>query len=246
MSLQRVVLFRAPEDVARWRPRFEAAGYAAVALPVLSIEPGAEERAFLESYVQNPGAYVIVTSAKAVGALRKARKVSRPEHQMTIIAMGPGTAEALTAAKIPVTAFGSGAGAKALVSEMASAGHSLAGNTVLWPTSDRALDELPRAVAAAQGSLQRFEVYRTRPKTPALRKVQEAVDGAVACLWFSPSGVASLNATPDALSATKKLPAIAAGPTTAKALEQAGFPYVINAVRSEPDAMIAALGMVGA
>ncbi len=200
-----------------------------VTLPPEDAAPLEREAARLEAYD-----WVVVTSARAARALREAMRDRAGEEAGALAspprwaAVGEGTARALREAG-GGTAVAGAAGGEELVREMSGSMGGLEGAAVLFPAADRARRGTIAALEAAGARVTVVTAYRTVETPGAIERLDSLLrkDPPDAIAFTSPSAVevfarAAGAVPPDAL---PRLAAI--GATTARALEEGGFPVWI-------------------
>lgn len=179
--------------------------------------------------------YVALTSVSAAFALPGPETIS---HAPTVAAVGTATAEALERRGYAVALAGSGAGAAELAYRIAADAHArgIARARVLFPSALEPRPELEAALAAAGHAAIPIPVYETLERIPA--SLADLLSGpADAALFFSPSAVrAFARARP-----FEARQWIAAGASTLRALEDAGFPGARAAASPAPHDLIEAL-----
>jgi uroporphyrinogen-III synthase len=231
-----VVVTRAPEQAAGLARALEALGARVVFLPAIEFAEPADlaplDRAIeaLEGFD-----WVFLTSANAarffarrthtLGCGLSANTAPRPK----VAAIGRATAEAAEAAGLPVDSIARRSTGEELARELRE---QLRGRRVLLPTSDRARDELPRALAAAGAEVVQAVAYGTVARPADDSALEPLRRGAVDIVTFaSPSAFLSL-AEQLGLETVGKLTLAAIGPTTARAIRAAGLAVAIEARES--------------
>jgi uroporphyrinogen-III synthase/uroporphyrinogen III methyltransferase/synthase len=158
--------------------------------------------------------------------------------------VGSATAEAVRHSGWPVDLLAAGHGAAALGREMVGAGVA-DGARVLYPGSDLARPELREVLDAAGAEVVALEVYRTVPSADS-DELSRACTG-VGCwhvaVFASPSAVTRFNeicGDPDKVMVRRL--AVGIGPTTARALDEAGGWQVVEAESRDDDGLLDAVG----
>lgn len=231
----RVCLLRqssGPEDA--YARALHAVGYATVQVPVLAFTFTQPER--LHSFLETPAAFggLICTSPRAVQAITNAVSAGAlpPWRVKQAYAVGPATAEALTALGLPAETPRGGT-AEALAKQIIQA--PPAAQPLLFLCGNRRREVLPAMLTAAGIAWQQQQVYETQVQTNV------SLPEGPAPTWFvsfSPSGVPALQTllseVPDARIAT-------IGPTTAAAVEERGLTVSAVAKAPSPKGLVAAL-----
>lgn len=231
MAERVVYLLRAeatPSDP--YAEQLQAAGYRPFVLPVLSVRWVNSER--LQMALAQPEAYsgVIFTSPRAVEAVRRLGTLPAMWQQQPVYAVGPRTAAAIRAMGWRPQG------------EEAGSGRELARRILEAPRPERPLlflcgrrrrDELPALLCAEGFPLEELIVYDTQASVPALPP--DPPDWVV---FFSPSGLEAARHLP---LAWERLRIAAIGPTTAEALQRAGWRVAAVAQTPTPEGLLAAM-----
>jgi uroporphyrinogen-III synthase len=200
-------------------------------VPVLETRPPADASQLLRE-VERIASYdwLVLTSARAADALARMWKPNGTRPRFAVV--GEATARSARATGWMPDVVGHG-GAAQLVEEMRAHGADLAGQTVLFPASDRVREEGVRALEDAGAVVHLVTAYRTEVRESAADELRDALGGDAGVVTFaSPSAVDAFFALAgeDALGSHR---AAAIGPTTRDRLAQHG---VTNAIVSdEPD-----------
>jgi uroporphyrinogen-III synthase len=230
MGRPRVLVTRAVEDAAPLARALEARGVEPVLLPLLAYAPGPDCGRVAAALAADPGAWVVVTSVRALPALLAA---SRPPG-MRLAVIGPRSAEAARAAGLQVDLEGNGDGAAALATLLAE---REAAGRALHVSGDRARHELEAGLRERGWEVRRLVVYETRCRVPDPDERAAAFTDLAAVCLASPSALEALLslATRDREAGSwTRWPVAAIGSTTAEAARRAGFRRVVEALR--PDA----------
>ena len=159
---RRAAITRAASSSATLGHRIEQAGGVALARPCIAIERVADHGEMRDA-LRMLGAddWVIFTSRHAVRAFAEATsdEWTAAAWRRQCAAIGATTAQALAEHGLVASIVASQPSAQALVTTMGS----LAGRTVLYPTSNLASDDVVNGVHAAGGNVRRVTAYRTIP-----------------------------------------------------------------------------------
>ncbi len=227
-----VCLLRDPAVPDPFVQALEAAGWRAACLPVLRFD--FVNRAALRAALRQPDAYggLVLTSPRAAEALARAGRLPASWTTRPAFAVGPRTADAARA--LGLRTEGEEAGAADALAERITRQAFEA--PLLFLCGDRRRDDLPQRLRAAGTPFYELCVYRTHLR----RDLDFGALGALAwVVFFSPSGVeAARQAAGPALEAARKA---AIGPTTAEALQAAGWTAAAVAAAPTPEALAAAL-----
>jgi uroporphyrinogen-III synthase len=230
---KRVVVTRAPEQSAALARALGALGASVVFLPAIEFaEP--EDFAPLDRAIRSLERFdwLVFTSGNAVRFFaRRARTLGREfsgtggQHPK-VAAIGRATAEAARGAWLPVDYTAHRSTGDELARELRD---QVRGGRVLLPVSDRARDELPRALAAVGAEVVQAIAYRTVSAAADDAALELLRGGEVDVVTFaSPSAFLSL-AEQVGLETLGKLTLAAIGPTTAQAIRAAGLAAAIEA-----------------
>lgn len=222
-----VYLLRSGSQPDPYIEALERAGKNAVCVPVLAFE--FPHQAELLRRLQRSAAYggFIVTSPRAVLALRKAFEEA-PELRSHWVdkrayAVGPKTARALR--ELGCTPQGQKSGdAASLAAVIAKKKQP---ETLLFLSGNRRRDELPNALNEADVPFEELVVYETHTRRDIDIPDAQPNDWLV---FFSPSGIEAVQATSSIDASSFRIAAI--GTTTSAALEAAGL--TVDAVAKYP------------
>ena len=167
--------------------------------------------------------WAVFTSTRAAEAVAGAE----PPAALRVAVVGEATAAALADVGWVVDLVAEPGTGEALVVAMAEAGVG-EGHRVLFPASAIALETVPEGLARLGAAVDRVTAYRTEAAPLDVAVCRAALEsGAAAVLTFtSPSTVENLEAAlgPDTFElAVRRARAVAIGPTTARAVRDAGF-----------------------
>jgi len=237
--------------VTRPRERAEALcflledeGAEVVALPLLELQPPADERPLLAAaahvqryrwvlFTSPSGVEAFVEAARHEGALERLKRVK-------LGAVGPRTADTVRSFGLVVTAeaeLATGPGLFAAMQEDLQAG-----DEVLLPVAETARPELHALLVEKGVEVTRVVAYRAsqvEPDDVVLAQLEAAPPTAI--VLASPRTVEALVATAAGRALAAKARRIAIGPTTAKALEDAGLAPTAIAGQPTSEGLIEAL-----
>lgn len=170
--------------------------------------------------------WIVFTSRHGVAAVTT--RLSAPLSGMRTAAVGRATAAVLQQHGWPVDLIPAEPNAAGLVAAFAASG-SARGLRVLYPASSRALPTLAAGLTQLGAEVTTVEAYRTVSGTAL--NVEDcrsyiARDGVGAVTFASPSAVAELEGAlgkEDLARLLSRAPAVAIGPTTARALTERGY-----------------------
>lgn len=229
---KRVVITRAAAQARELVEALENAGARASLAPAIRIAP-AERYEALDAALRGLREFdwILFTSRNAVKAVRdRAAELRIPiSGDQSVGVVGPATGEEARNAGFRVTHIASRAIGKALVDDLAA---KLRGKRVFLPRSDRGDPELRRALESCGVEVSEAIAYRTLLVEAPADSERAEIISADAVVFFSPSAVAGFlemfgDAARDSL--TKSGVAVALGPVTHAALQNAGFDRAILA-----------------
>ena len=246
---KRVVVTRAREQSQSLVDALREAGAEPVLLPLVAFAP-ADNPAELDACLKNGAQFewVFFTSQNALRAVQQrctAMELLLPRvfAGVKIAAVGPATAEAVTAAGLSVNYVSRVHNGVALTEELAS---ELQGKHIFLPRSDRANPELIEALKRHGAQVIPVVAYKTVAPNSGPPETQEVLlrGGADAILFFSPSAVRHLR---DLLGAqrfrdlSRQSVFVAIGPVSESALKAEGVDKILHAVDTTVAAAIATL-----
>jgi len=217
----------------------EGAGAAVRSWPTLAFT-GPDDPAPLDDALRRLDSFdwVAFTSRRAVDAATR-RRAQAPEA-LRVAAVGEATAARVRSAGWPVHVVGAGDGAEGLVSALTAQG-SMVGSRVLFPAGSLAGTTLEDGLRAAGAAVERVEAYRTLLRRPDAEEVRrDLARGVHAVVFTSPSAVEGLALAlgGDLARELAGCRLVAAGRTTAGALERAGTLDVTVAAAPGPDGLV--------
>ena len=233
---RRVVVCRAPQQSGQLIAALERAGAVPVAFPLIEVVPPDDDGAALGAAVDGLSRYrwVLLTSANAVHAVRRALGGRKWPQEVAVATIGPATEAAARAAAIPVTIARDAGTGRDLAGELPPDGD---GSAVLMPVAELAGPEAGQDLARAGWTVDRVTAYRTlTPAHPP--ELRRAAAGADAVLFTSPSTVDRfLDATDGAVPPV----VVCIGPTTATRAERRGLALAGVADEQSDAGLLAAL-----
>jgi len=244
VSRHRVLVLRALEDAQSLVQCLGDLELDPVILPLLAMEPVGSPEALRARINEHAPDWILVTSRRAARLLGDAAPF---REGVCFGSVGPGTTRMLRSTGLEVHLEGDGSGAADLARVFGErAGPPEAGRplAIVWPTGDRSLDVLPKSVSALGHELVPLIAYRTRLIEPNAEAWQQAVTGAAAGCFTSPSTVqAFMEAarTHQSLTCLDHLLAASFGGSTEGALREAGFKKLVKATKSSPEALAQAV-----
>jgi uroporphyrinogen-III synthase len=245
---KRVVVTRAVEQSQSLADALREAGAEPVLLPLVAFAPP-DNSTDLDSCLKNSSRFdwVFFTSQNALRAVQQhCASLGLPLQQafagVRIAAVGPATAEAVTAAGLAVNFISRIHNGVALAEELAS---QLQGKRVFLPRSDRANAELIEALKRFGAQVTPVVAYKTVSPNSDSPKAHETLRaGADAILFFSPSAVHHLR---DLLGVQRfrdlslQSIYIAIGPVSENALKAEGISRILLAEDTTVAAAIATM-----
>jgi hydroxymethylbilane synthase len=245
----RVVVTRPRQQAGPLLAALAACGAIPLLLPTIRTVPAADMDALDAALVaagQGAFDWVAFTSANAVSAVarRMADLDMQPDHLagVRVAAIGPATAAAATEAGFAVALIPVTATAEALAAALCETLRP--GDRVLHPRSAIGRDALPEALRRVGVAVTAISAYRTHPEPDVDSAVLAQIKrGEIDAIHFaSPSSVRNFVALlgPDR-DAIADVPAVCAGPVTARAARDEGFSRVVISDDPGPEAMAAAV-----
>ncbi|HMB91519.1 MAG TPA: uroporphyrinogen-III synthase [Rhodothermales bacterium] len=234
-----VCLLREPTSPDPYEQAMEAAGLRSVSVPVLRF--ACVNQDVLGAALKEPDAFggLICTSPRSVAALTQvwANDIARQTawSEKPVFVVGPRTAAAVH--DLGLTAVGADSGnAAALAEIICQRTFSL---PLLFLSGNRRRDALSDQLTAGGTPFQEICVYETHLRTDLPLDTLPALDWLA---FFSPSGVEAVQQC-DFDAST--IPKAAIGPTTAQAIEAAGWTVDALAQQPAPEALAAAIKHAG-
>jgi len=190
---QRILLTRSEEDCADWAARIAQYGAQPVLLPCIdceSIDTPALRAALCAAAATAD--WLVFTSRRGVEAfavLQSAPPGERLSERNRVAVVGAGTAQSARNCLGRVDLLGDGGTAASLAATLVAAGDLPAHPQVLIAVAENAGPALQQTLEEAGASCSRFDVYRTKPAPPSLRKRALSTLGADNIVLASPSAV---------------------------------------------------------
>ena len=211
-------------------------GYEVARFRLFETKPGAQVAEFLSWLPGAPqGTAIAWTSRRAASVLATAALPEMHDAlaRLPLFAVGAESAAPIADAGLAVTAPREGIGALNLATQLIGMAPSMGIKRVAFLHGDRALTELPDALAGAGISVDRFEVYRTEyvPCDVSALAAALAADRPCVITFYSPSGVAGLERLLDSTSGDalhRRGTAIARGQTTYQTLLKWGYQQALR------------------
>jgi uroporphyrinogen-III synthase len=234
---KRVVVTRAPEQAKELSDALRALGAEVLLLPTVSfaaVENPAELDAALGRldtfdwlvFTSQNAVRFLLERASAIGIASSAFSGAR----LSVAAVGPATAGAVADAGLRVTYMARNPSGEALASELT---RFVAGKSVLVPRSNRGDERLLRGLLEAQAQVTDVVAYRTMEagEVNAEALAQLRAGNVDAILFASPSSFQNLCSAipvPELALLSLRVNFAAIGPTTARALREAGVRVAIQ------------------
>ena len=231
-----IVVTRAREQASQLRTLLEVAGATVIEAPTIRIEPlakGALRRPLDDIAVYG---WVVFTSRNAVelvwAELRERDLDARAFAANSIIAVGPGTAEALLSHGLAVDVIPDRYVAEGIIEKLRNR-DDVCGERVLFPRAAGARELLPNSLREMGAFVDEVEIYRTVPDHSGLDTLGEALDAsAVDLVTFT--SASTVRHFVDALGAdrARTVRGASIGPVTTDAARALGVPIEIEAAES--------------
>ena len=238
---KRIVVTRATDQAHELQHSLEAKGAEVLLLPTVSFAP-ATDHASLDAAIQHVAEFdwILFTSQNAVRffSLRARGLGLRPgaiqNPRPLVAAVGPATAQAATEEGFRVDTVPASHSGEALAQELWGA---IGGRKVLLPRSDRADDRLPAALREAGAQVTEIVAYRTAPPDSLDPEIMQRIRRAEvnAIVFASPSSFHYLSeciGPAELVALSSRVHFAAIGPTTSRALREAGARVEIEATES--------------
>jgi uroporphyrinogen-III synthase len=241
----RVVVTRAAEQAGAFERRFTEAGAEVVLLPVqeyVPVDGDGLNAALLDLAGFDWLLFTSTNAVRFVSARMATLGVAAPGGRPATAAVGHATAAALREAGLRCDLVAQKSTGLDLAHEL---GQRMKGKKVLLPRSDRARPDLPEALAELGAQVTDLVAYGTRPLKPHGAEWKRVLQGDVHVVTFaSPTAFYAFEeaAGRKALSAIQsKVKFVAIGPTTARAIREAGFDVAAAAAQPSPEALVGAV-----
>ena len=247
---RRIVVTRARAQASGFLERLRSMGADAVEIPVIAIEPAAEQRdldaAIRRLREPHHGArWAVFTSANAVGlvwdALDRNRRDARDFAGVRLVAIGPETAAALMRHGLRADLVPEEYVAEAVAGAMMASG--VAGARIWLPRAAMARDVLPERLQQAGAEVDVLPLYRTVLPQGTSQALATALDERPvdAVTFTSSSTVQHFLAALDGRPFPDGAIAACIGPVTARTAEAAGLPVAVVASEYTTAGLAAAL-----
>jgi uroporphyrinogen III methyltransferase / synthase len=247
---RRIVVTRARAQASGFLERLRDMGADAVEVPVIAVEPAAEQRdldAALDRLAQpHPGGrWAVFTSANAVdlvwAAIERSARDARDMAGVRLVAIGPETAAALARHGLRADMVPAEYVAEAVADAMLAAG--VDGAHVWLPRAAMARDVLPDRLRDAGAEVDVLPLYRTILPADAAATLHAALDQhpVDAVTFTSSSTVHHFLRALDGRPFPPGAIAACIGPITARTAEEAGLPVGVVAAEYTTTGLAAAL-----
>ncbi len=243
---KRVVVTRAAEQAGEFTERFQKAGAEVVLLPVL--EYVALEGTGLDDALKSLGSFdwLILTSTNAVRFLRTRMATlgvePKTDGKPSVAAVGPATGAAAKEAGFRCDFVAQKSTGLDLAQELNA---QVSGKRVLLPRSDRAGSQLPEALAEFGAQVTDLVAYGTRPLKPHGPEWESLLRGEVDMVTFaSPTAFYNFEEAAGRKmlgSLARRVKFAAIGPTTSRAIREAGFEVAVASPQASAAAMVDAV-----
>jgi uroporphyrinogen-III synthase len=243
-----IVVTRGEEQAQAMLATIESLGGTAVWFPTVKISP-IRDRSECESVARNLDEYdwIVFTSANAVRFFEEmTKRLSRDKADCRVVAVGKKTAEELEQRGVSVDIIPATFSARGVLESLEDS--DVHKKRFLLPLSNIARDELREGLEAKGGKVKRIEVYRTDPNHEINgNSMQQMIErDEVDCLTFcSPSAFRFFTEIVGAKAVSRiikrKIAVGAIGPTTSRAIEEAGIENIIMPRKSDVEELISAI-----
>jgi uroporphyrinogen-III synthase len=245
---RRIVITRAREQAGELVHALTALGAVVVTAPAIRIEPLADLEP-LRVALANLGRYrwIVFTSQNAVQVVFEQLPVwgyaSNQVATARVAAIGPATADALSARGVPADLVPDGYVAESLVEAIASQG-DLHGARVLIPQAEVARDTLAEGLRKLGADVDVIPVYRTVPAPgDGAALAREILAGRIDAITFTSSSTVHsfVQSVGAAAASCGRYRAAVIGPITAATAREYGLPVAIEAVEHTAAGLVDAL-----
>ena len=250
LSGKKIIVTRARHQASVLQEALEEKGAEAYLLPTIQLTPNEEVEAELETTLQSLSSYdwILFTSPNAVefffSALHQRGKDSRHLAPCQIGALGPMTAEALSAYGITADFVPREYYAKVFAEEFIQRARLAPVHRILLPNSALAGDDLSELLAEAGISCHRLPLYKNTPISYTASELKEALDSAdylTACSSSAIHHLVSLLQVHQLDHLLKRLPLAVLGEQTAEAARSYGIEPKIIAAQPRITCLVEAL-----
>jgi uroporphyrinogen III methyltransferase/synthase len=231
-----IVVTRAREQASQLRTALEIAGATVIEAPAIRIEP--LDKDALRQALDEIACYgwIVFTSRNAVeivwAELRARDLDARAFASNSIIAVGPGTADALLTHGIAVDVIPDRFVAEGIIEKLRDR-DDVRGERVLFPRAAGARELLPDALREMGAYVDEVEIYRSAPDLSGLGALGEALDaGSVDLVTFT--SASTVRHFVDALGPerARTVRGASIGPVTSEEARALGVPIEIEASES--------------
>ena len=246
LSGRRILVTRAADQCAPMAEALAALGAEPVLCPTIGIVPPASY-AELDAQIGKLGEtdFLILTSVNAVEAffarLEATGNDVRTLAGVTLVAVGPKTAEALAAHGLKADLLPASYNAEGVVALLRD---RVAGKRVLYPRAALARDLIVRELTGAGAGVAAPEAYSSATPAEAPGLAQKGLQEGLDLLTFTASSTVRNFAgllDPAQLALARRVPAAVIGPQTADTARQLGFSVAVAPAEATIDAMVAAI-----
>jgi len=243
---RRILVTRAVDQAAPMIEALQQHGADPVACPTIGIIPP-ESCAELDAEIARLGEanYLILTSINAVEAffarLHASGRDSRTLAGVTLVTVGPKTAEALAVHGVHADLIPSSYDAEGVVALLRG---KVAGKRVLYPRAALARDLIVTELTAAGAMVAAPVAYASAPPADAAAIAHTALAAGLDLLTFTAASTVRNFAEllgPEDLALARAVPAAVIGPQTAAAATELGFTVAVEPAEATLEAMIEAI-----
>jgi uroporphyrinogen III methyltransferase/synthase len=240
-----VVLTRSGPRAQGLRVALRHAGASVVEVPLTTQTDPDDGGAALRAAAREVGSFrwVVLTSVNAVSRLMGELRDARAVGATLVAAVGPATADALRAAGIEPDLMPADHRAEGLIAAFPAHEPGSSGNSVLFPSADRAPSTIPEGLAKKGWEVHRVEAYRTVALPPPDGPTLERIALADAVILTAPSSADVFAGLKAHGGAPLRLPplVVCIGPTTAERARALGLARVEQAVETSSEAIVEVL-----
>jgi uroporphyrinogen III methyltransferase/synthase len=243
---RRILVTRAADQASPLAEQLREHGAEPVLCPTIGIVPPASY-AELDAGIARLAEtdYLVLTSANAVAAffarLTAAGRDARALAGVTLVAVGPKTAEALANFGVHVDLIPANYQAEGVVALLC---HQVTGKRVLYPRAALARDLIAKELTIAGATVTAPVAYASAPPADAAQVAGTALVEGLDLLTFTAASTVRnfaglLNA--EQLAQARTVPAAVIGPQTAATARELGFTVVVEPAEATLEAMVAAI-----
>jgi uroporphyrinogen III methyltransferase/synthase len=243
---RRILVTRAADQAQAMAGKLTALGAVPVLCPTIGIIPPESYQELDAGIAQLAKTdYLILTSVNAVDAffsrLAAAGRDAQSLAGVTVVTVGPKTAEALAACGVRADRLPTEYDAEGVVKLLRG---EVAGRRVLYPRAALARDLIVRELAAAGATVVAPVAYASAPPAQAATAAHAALAADLDLLTFTAASTVRNFAElldPADLTRARRVPAAVIGSQTAGAAKELGFTVAIEPQEATLDAMLAAI-----